>query len=248
MFKKAASLWKRLVAHDPSKDPAGQAPNEERRVWVRFPARTDALVRPAGTEGTTLISAKVLDVSLGGVKLVVDRRFEPGALISLDLPGGDDPNGVSVLACVVRAEEQPNGEWVLGCNFSRELNAADLQRFGIAKAKPVPPDQRSWSRIECNIRAAYLESNADKPAWHEAQVGNISAGGVALIVDRDVPNGMMLTLDLLTSAGEQVTTILACVVHISALPDGRRVLGCNFICELSEEHLTALLFEPARAS
>jgi c-di-GMP-binding flagellar brake protein YcgR len=247
MFKQAASLWNRLVAHDLKGDAATAAKNEERRVWVRFPARTDAQIKAAGDEQGILIAAKVLDVSLGGVKLVVDRRFEPGALISLDLPG-DDPTSVSALACVVRAEEQPNAEWVLGCTFSRELDAADLRRFGIAKAKPVLPDQRSWFRIECNIRVAYLETNANKPAWHEAQVANISAGGVALLVDRDVPNGTMLTLDLLTSAGERVTTILACVVHISVLPDGARVLGCNFICELSEEHLNTLLFEPARAS
>jgi c-di-GMP-binding flagellar brake protein YcgR len=246
MFKQAASLWKRLVKHDPAGN-AEPALNPERRVWVRFPARTGAQVRPAAPEGSILIDAKVLDVSLGGVKLVVDRRLEPGSLISLELPG-DDPTAVSVLACVVRAEEQPNEKWVLGCNFSRELGAADLQRFGIAKARPLPPDQRSWSRIECNIRAAYLETNAEHPAWHEAQVANISAGGVALLVNRDVPNGTMLTLDLLTSSSERVTTILACVVHISVLPDGARVLGCNFICELSEEHLNALLFEPARAS
>jgi c-di-GMP-binding flagellar brake protein YcgR len=235
-----------MVAHDPAQK-TEPAPNPERRVWVRFPARTNAQVRPAAPEGTLLIDARVLDVSLGGVKLVVDRRLAPGSLVSLDLPG-DDAVDVSILACVVRAEEQPNEMWVLGCNFSCELDAADLQRFGIAKVEPLPPDQRGWSRIECNIRAAYLETNAERPAWHEAQVANISAGGVALLVNRDVPNGTMLTLDLLTSAGERVTTILACVVHISALSDGSRVLGCNFICELSEEHLNALLFEPARAS
>jgi c-di-GMP-binding flagellar brake protein YcgR len=247
MFKQAASLWNRLVPQGAPGGP-GSADQQERRVWVRFPARTGAQVKAAADNGGILIHARVLDVSLGGVKLLVDRGFDAGALISMDLPDSDDATGVSALACVVRAEQQPSGEWVLGCNFLRELDASDLQRFGIAKAKPVPPDQRSWWRFECNVKAAYLETNAARATWHEAKVANISAGGIALLVDRDVPNGAMLTLDLSTSAREQVTTILACVVHINVLPDGARVLGCNFICELSEEHLNTLLFEPASES
>ena len=60
-------------------------------------------------------------------------------------------------------------------------------------------------------------------------VWNLSACGVALLVENEVANGAMLSVDLLKSNGERVTSILACVVHIAALPDGKRILGCNFI-------------------
>jgi c-di-GMP-binding flagellar brake protein YcgR len=221
--------------------------SEERRVWVRFPARSEAQVKPAGEE-ETLLNCKVLDVSLGGAKLLVDRSFDEGSLISLDLPADNDgSSSVSVLACVVRAEQQADDVWVLGCNFSRELDAIDLQWFGIAKAKPPEPDQRDWSRFESTFLVFYTETIAEAPARRPARVANISAGGIGLVVDRDVPNGAMLGLDLCTAAGELVTNILACVVHVNVLPEGGRILGCNFICELSEKHLNALLFAPAPA-
>jgi c-di-GMP-binding flagellar brake protein YcgR len=246
MFKQAAALWKRLRTPQPTADLRDGPRPQERRVWVRFPARTEAQFKPAGTEDAALVNAKVLDVSLGGTKLLVDRGFKEGSLISLDLPGGDGPSDVSVLACVVHADQRADGAWVLGCSFSQELTALDLQRFGIVKAKPAQPDQRGWSRFDCQFHVYYTETNADTAVRREARVANISAGGIALLVDRDVANGSMLSLDLCTDR-ELVTSILACVVHVSQLPDGGRALGCNFICELSEEHLNALLFEPARA-
>jgi c-di-GMP-binding flagellar brake protein YcgR len=245
MFKQAAALWKRLHPPQPTADLRGGPAPEERRVWVRYPARTEAQFKAAGTEDAALVKATVLDVSLGGAKLLVDRGFKEGSLISLDLPGSDGPSDVSVLACVVHADQRAGGEWVLGCSFSQDLDALDLQRFGITKAKPPQPDQRGWSRFECHFHVYYIETNADTAVRREAQVANISAGGIALLVEHDVANGTMLSLDLCTG-GELVTSILACVVHISLLPDGTRALGCNFICELSEEHLNVLLFEPAQ--
>ncbi len=246
MFKQAAALWKRLVAPSPAFDARATTGPDERRVWVRYPARLETQVKPAGAE-ETCVNGKVLDVSRGGMKLLVIIRFEEGSLISIDLPADDGRSEGSVLACVVRSEQQPTGEWVLGCNFSAELDAFDLQRFGVLKAKPGQPDQRGWSRFGCNVRAQYTETTAEVTVKCAARVGNISVGGVSLLVDRDVPNGTMLSVDLLTADGDRVTTILACVVHVNVLPDGGRALGCNFICELSEEQLNTLLFQPGAA-
>jgi c-di-GMP-binding flagellar brake protein YcgR len=249
MFKQAVALWNRLLTpgqHTPRPKLMLQADprDEERRVWVRYPSRSDAQVTPAGDEDASQVNGKVLDVSRGGAKLLVDRGFAEGSLVSLDLPGTDGPSGGSVLACVVRAEQQADDVWVLGCNFSRELDAIDLQSFGIAKAKPGEPDQRGYSRFESNFKVYYTETNAEGAARLEARVANISASGIALVVDREVPNGTMLGLDLYTAGGDLVTSILACVVHINVLPESDRVLGCNFIRELSEKELNTLLFAP----
>ncbi len=242
MLKQVTALWKRLVTLRPTNNV-----QEDRRVWVRYPARTDAQVKPATAEDTGAVNAKVLDVSRGGVRLLVDRPYEEGALISLDLPdSGDEASGVAVLACVVRAERHSTGIWMLGCNFSRELDAHDLQWFGIAKARPSEPDQRGWSRFECPAQAFYTVTNAEASERRPAKVANLSVGGVALLVDCDVPNGTMLGVELLTAAGVAVTNILACVVHVSGEVGCTRALGCNFICDLSEEHLNTLLFQPQR--
>jgi hypothetical protein len=249
MLKQAAELWNRLISPRPcvarpklllQTNPR----DEDRRVWVRYPARSEAQVMPAGEE-EPLVNGKVLDVSLGGAKLLVNHGFDEGSLISIDLPGDDaEPSGASVLACVVRAEQQSDDVWVLGCNFSRELDTFDLQWFGIAKAKPAEPDQRGWSRFECHFKAFYTQTSGETFVRRAARVSNLSAGGIGLIVDEDVPNGTLLSLDLHTADGELVTSILACVVHVRGLPEGGTALGCNFICELSEKHLNALMFTP----
>jgi hypothetical protein len=243
MFKQAAAIWNRLVGSRPVAAAATATEKKERRSWARFPAQVEVRFMPTTSKGDSAILGKVLDVSRGGVKLLVDRCLEKGTLLSLDLPGGEAASRVSVLACVVRCEAQPNGKCILGCSFSRELGTEDLQRFGVAPAKPAQTDQRGWLRFDCNVNATYEEPTADPVIRREAQVANLSAAGVALVVDTEVSNGAMLSVDLHKSSGALVTSILACVVHIVVLPDGKRVLGCNFIRALNEEHINELLFE-----
>ena len=69
---------------------------------------------------------------------------------------------------------------------------------------------------------------------------NISAGGVALVVDYDIRAGALLSVELFAPDGRAVVTILACVVHVVVEPNRERVLGCNFIQELSEADLQSL--------
>ena len=69
---------------------------------------------------------------------------------------------------------------------------------------------------------------------------NISAGGVAMIVQHEVRAGALLSAELHAPAGQTVVTILACVVHVIAQSGHERVLGCNFIQELGENDLKAL--------
>jgi PilZ domain len=238
MFQLPVSLRMRLVM------PRSTAPGvtaRESRVWVRYPARTKAHVKTANTDESDLVYGKVLDVSVGGVKLLVNRPFETGSLISLDLPGGEELSAVSVLACVVRTQEQPNGEWILGCEFSQKLGVEDLFSFGFIGAKPGKLGRRGWLRSVCNLKAFYEETVADAGTRHDAQVVDLSADGVVLLVEHEVPNGALLSVELLKRNGERVTSILACVVQIAVLPDGQRVLACNFIRTLGEQHLRALL-------
>ena len=69
---------------------------------------------------------------------------------------------------------------------------------------------------------------------------NISLGGIGLEVEQSIDNGALLNLELKSTAG-QVKTILACVVHVLSHGVKGRVLGCNFIHELSEADLHALV-------
>src|SRR5262249_57524342 len=73
-----------------------------------------------------------------------------------------------------------------------------------------------------------------------AGVVNISANGIGLLLDRPVENGTLLSLALRSPTTHSSHTILACVVHVTSRP-GEWTVGCNFIRELSEADLKALL-------
>jgi hypothetical protein len=73
-----------------------------------------------------------------------------------------------------------------------------------------------------------------------AEVLDISPNGMGLLVNRPVEVGTLLNIDLEGGTGRGITTILACVVHVTPR-DGQYSLGCNFIRELSEEELKVLV-------
>ena len=147
---------------------------------------------------------------------------------------------MTVLACVAHSRPEGETEWVVGCRFSAELSAADLAAFGAARSKSAAPDNRSWSRFPCEVQAVYQVVAEGEDLRREARVLNISPGGLALSVDHDVGAGALLSAELHAPGGRKVITILACVVHVTVQSERERILGCNFIQELSEDDLEAL--------
>jgi c-di-GMP-binding flagellar brake protein YcgR len=206
----------------------------------RRPVSVEIKATPAVGEPEPSLCARVLDVSSGGVKLVVGRSFEEGELLTLELPAPAGELSVSVLACVVHVRPEDDGEWVLGCRFSAELNDADVAAFGAVPSKAEAPDGRNWSRFPCEMKAVYQIVPDDEGVRREAKVLNISGGGVAMLVEHDVRAGALLSAELQASSGQTVVTILACVVHVIVRSEHERILGCNFIQQLSESDLKAL--------
>jgi hypothetical protein len=188
------------------------------------------------------LSGRVRNISRGGISLVVPRAFDPGDVLGVDLPAPDGDGSYTVLACVTHASSEPGGEWVVGCTFTQELSDAELRAFGGRRRRsPAPEDPRAWVRFPCRVKATCrLASAAPGPGW-PAEVLNISPTGIGLRVERDLEPGTLLSLDLQDPAGRVTTTMLACVVHVTGPEAGRRSLGCNFIRELTDEELRALL-------
>jgi hypothetical protein len=175
------------------------------------------------------------------MNLVVNRPFQTGDLLSVELPAETEQAPTTVLACVVHVDAEPEGEWSLGCNFSAELSDDDLQAFGARRVRPAPPDSRTWERFPCNVTATYTVATDETPRQGPAKVLNISARGVGLRADRRIETGRLLSVDLHSADGRSRTTVLACVVHLTDQGDGGWALGCNFIHELSAGDLQALL-------
>jgi hypothetical protein len=243
MFERTVSFWKRLIGlqSEARRGTGVQLAEEDRRVWVRYPADLETTVQPAGNSEVVRFAARVRDISLGGVSLSVERAFEPGDLLSVELPGATDESRSKVLACVVHVTHVGEGQWIVGCTFSRELSEEALEAFGARRERHGSADQRTWIRFTCDVKAAYqavaVEGSVQKPA----SVIDLSASGVGLLVREEVKMGALLSVELQAAEGPFKRTMLACVVHVTAQPDGEWALGCNFIRSLSSEDLKALL-------
>ncbi len=237
MFEGTASWWRRLTNQQADADSfAATATVDERRIWVRHPCDLQTQYASGGEEPP--LSARIIDISRGGAKVFVGQAHECGSLISLELPGLDGKVVCAALACVVHTRQAGADEWVLGCNFSKELEEAHLRAFGVTSRKA---DSRQWPRFTANVTATVQLTNSDDQTHWPAKVLNLSAGGIALSVDREIRNGTLLTADLCAANGHTLDTILVCVVHITTGADGTRQLGCNFIREVAESDLQKLL-------
>jgi hypothetical protein len=125
--------------------------------------------------------------------------------------------------------------------FSRELSADDLERFGATKTKATGDDKRTHVRFESSVRATYQRVGDPAPESRDAQVLNISATGVGLMLTEGTSPGSLLHLTLHGKQGQPMRSILACVVHSTERASGEVAVGCNFIRELGEDELHALL-------
>jgi hypothetical protein len=170
----------------------------------------------------------------------MDRRFEPGTLLTVELPAEDGRSAYTVLACVVHVRSQTDGTWALGCSFSRELSDDDLVAFGAKRVRPAPPDLRTWTRFASGAKATIQTGKAAGQSSLPAKVLNISANGVAIRVAQPVEAGTILSLELQRSTAASPLTLLACVARVEATTDGEWLLGCTFSRELSDKEFQAL--------
>ena len=242
MFERTKIFWRRLVGHGTETGNIGlEDGSDDRRIWDRFPADLETTVKPAGKPDSTRFVAQVRNISLGGINLLGNRHFEAGELLTIQLPGNEDDRCCTVLACVAHCVKEPDGQWSLGCDFSRELSEEDLAFFGAKRERHDQDDQRLWKRFPCNVTAAFQLVAADDQTVCPAKVIDISASGVGLLVERMVETGSLLSVELHNSASTTARTMLACVVHVNRQAEDGWALGCNFIRSLGEEDLKALV-------
>jgi hypothetical protein len=107
------------------------ASKAERRASVRYQCDPDSFsmdnsCRPITAPRRESWPASVRDLSTSGIGIIVNRRFEPGTLLTVDLEDVDRTAHRSLLVRVMRtAQEAPNG-WVHGCAFTHPMSEAEL--------------------------------------------------------------------------------------------------------------------------
>src|SRR4051794_34641708 len=109
MFEKTFSFWRRWVGQAPAA-PARTAAQEDRRLWTRFETDVKGKVQLAEQADSEKIPAVIRDLSVGGANLLVDRPYQPGHMLRLELPASAE--GVrTVLACIVRVIPAADSLW-----------------------------------------------------------------------------------------------------------------------------------------
>jgi hypothetical protein len=73
--------------------------------------------------------ARIQDISRGGVKVVVSRRFEVGTVLKLEVPIAGEENLHMILARVIRVIQEPTGSWGLGCAFVQEISQEEVEEL-----------------------------------------------------------------------------------------------------------------------
>jgi hypothetical protein len=107
-------------------------PEKERRAWVRM-SRDDKvscqpMPAPPADDSETAWLGTVRDVSPGGIAVILNRRFERGTILIVEV--SEKPKGVSESRAVRVCHATPENErWIIGCAFAWPLSQEELRRF-----------------------------------------------------------------------------------------------------------------------
>jgi hypothetical protein len=110
----------------------------DRRVHTRHSCKLNSLCKPVGRHQTgNPWKGYIEDVSVEGLQLTLNRRFEPGALLAVEVDVTKEEliqvfhSAISrfFLAKVVRVIRRQDGKFTLGCLLVKKFNDEDLDHF-----------------------------------------------------------------------------------------------------------------------
>lgn len=107
----------------PSPDEAGP----ERRASVRQRFDWDVACELTSYGLSERWSARVRDISADGLGLVLDRPFESGTVLEVELASRDGSLAYTVVARVSHSKPLGDGEWLAGCSFVGRVSDEELR-------------------------------------------------------------------------------------------------------------------------
>ena len=105
--------------------PAKRVPSN-RRAAVRYQCGPATPGRVMVVGGQEWQRAWVLDLSLGGVGLLLGRPLDMGLTLVVVLKSTADKKTYELPARVCHASRQPDGDWIIGCEFATKLTDDEL--------------------------------------------------------------------------------------------------------------------------
>lgn len=110
----------------------------ERRAWIRYASDVDVSCQPRGAMKDAGWPGKIVNVSAGGIALLLRHRFERGTPLVVEVISAAESLPRKVRARVVHARSVLVGGqhgWLLGCVLTTPLSEAEVrslasQEFG----------------------------------------------------------------------------------------------------------------------
>src|SRR5437588_1865722 len=110
-----------FITHLTGKKPVPPRAQVERRAAVRYAWNARGACRAVGGERRPRWQAIVQDISVTGICLQVNRRFDPGAVLVVEIEGKPSLRPRRLVARVVRLDQRSPRKWLIGCIFLRQL-------------------------------------------------------------------------------------------------------------------------------
>ena len=103
------------------------ARGRDRRATTRFESAKECPCQALSSEKDVRWSAEVKDVSADGIGLLMNRRFEPRTVLTLEIPAKDQTAAHRLLIRVVRVQPMTKRRWLVGCIFAMRLGDEEVR-------------------------------------------------------------------------------------------------------------------------
>lgn len=218
-----------------SRSPALQAA-EERRATARYACDLQTTCHTISLSRSDNWPTRVLDLSANGIGISSTRRFEVGALLSINLETPDRAVARTLFVRVVNVSPVAGGMWRMGCKLTGELGDEELRVFQAERKRPQEPDYRAWVRSVCDVETLCHQVGEAASEAVLVRVADISAGGMKILARRLFAEGVLLNVEL---PGDDVPKqhIMVRVVRWQNVEAGLWLFGCEFAELLSDEEL-----------
>lgn len=211
---------------------------DELRELRRIPCHLDGICETIEGLPPTILAcpARVVNLSISGACLSVDRQFPHGTMLFLKLPDPTKAFWCGRSAHVVHTKTRsPNV--LLGCHFTAPLTVGELQTL---VGQTPAPERRVHPRFVPSPET--LKRLVVKLQDHEGPVllNDISVGGICLVVKQPIAEPAQLQVELTNTANGCHCQAVLRLFHVRK-SGTNWVLGGGFLEKIANQKLLTLL-------
>jgi hypothetical protein len=205
-----------------------------------MPSGLETACQPVSARGEEAWPATIHDISRTGIALVLDRRFERGTLLSVQLENKARSFGRTIFARVVHIQLQEDKAWLHGCAFAGELDEDEFSYLHAERGRPTDPDCRAWVRFNCDVPATAWLVGPNQGESMPVRVLDVAPDRMAVLAPAAPPTGTRLRLEWSGSEGRPQRPVEVRVIQAASQGGDGWLLGCDLVAQIDAAELNAL--------